>query len=75
MDSHDSAYISGKIPSACGDCEVFGRVEAVRIDHEVTVVFIDSWCLASVAAVEEFWEASLLGFVNRMHVKPGTVTG
>lgn len=75
MDSHDSTNISGEISSTCCDCKVFGRIEAVRIDHEVTVVLVNGWCLASIAAIEEFREGPLLGLVDRMHVKPCTVTG
>jgi len=73
VDSHYSANISSKIAPASGDCEIFRWVETVGVDHEVAIVFVDGWCLASIATIEELWEAFLLCIVDGVHIEPGAV--
>lgn len=73
MYAHDGANVSCKIPSACGDGEVLGWVEAVCVDHEITVVTVDGRGLAAVATVEEFWEGLALTVVDVAHVEPSRV--
>lgn len=73
VNPHYCTHISRKIPSASGHCKVLRRIKPVCIDHEITIVLIDSWSLASVTTVKEFWKCSLFCFVDRVHVKPGAV--
>lgn len=54
MYTHNSTDIASKIPSTGGHSEVFDRIEAIRIDHEISVVLVNSGGLAPVAVVEEF---------------------
>jgi hypothetical protein len=53
MDAHNRTDVSGKISPAGSDGKVLYWVEAVGVDHEVPVVFVDGWGLASVSIVEE----------------------
>lgn len=53
MHAHNCAHISGQVPSTGGDGEVLGRVQAVRVDHEVAVVAVYGRRLAAIATVEE----------------------
>ena len=39
--AHDSAYVSGEIPPACSDGEVFCRPETIRVDHEVPIILVN----------------------------------
>jgi hypothetical protein len=71
--AHDSTYIASQVPSACGYCEVLCRVQSVCVDHEITVVLVDSGCLAAVAVVEELRKCLLLDVVNSRHVEPRAV--
>lgn len=73
MNSHDGANISRKISSACCHGKIFHWIQAIGVDHEVSVVFVDSWCLAAITVVEEFRQRLFLKVVDLMHVEPGTV--
>lgn len=73
MHAHDGAHVSSQIPSACGDCEVFGRVETICVDHKVTVITVDGWGLAAIATVEELGKGLALTVIDVAHVKPGCV--
>lgn len=72
--THDRANIASKVTSTGCDGKIFHRVEPVGINHEVTIIFIDSWSLASVAVVEELGQRLALNVVNRVHVEPGAIT-
>lgn len=74
MYAHNGAYVSCEISSTGRDGEIFGRVEPVCVDHEVTVIFVNRWCLASVATVEELGQRFALEAVYLMHVEPSAVT-
>src|ERR1700709_2038692 len=73
--SHNSTNISSQISAAGGNGQVFNRVEAICIDHEISVVLVHSWSLTSISVVEEFRKSFSFNAVNFMHVEPGTVTG
>ena len=75
MNTHDGADISGQVPSAGGNGQVLGGVQAVRVDHEVAVVTVDSRRLAAVAAVEELGQGLALAVVDVAHVEPCRVAG
>ena len=75
MDSHDSANIASQISPACGHCEVFYGIQAVCVDHEVSVVLVDGWCLASIPTIEELGKRFLLEEMYCVHIEPGGVTG
>lgn len=75
MHSHDGTDIASQIPSTGRDGEVFGRVEAVCVDHEVAVVLIYSRSFAPVATVEKLCHGLSLNVVNCVHVEPSTVAG
>ena len=52
--------------------QIFGRIEAVGVDHEVPVGEIDLRSFAPVLPVEELRQGSLLDRVDRVVVKPRT---
>lgn len=70
MYTHDSTNVTSQVPPTRRNCEVFYWVETVGIDHEITIVFIDSRGLASISAVEELREGLLLDNVDVVHVEP-----
>ena len=74
MDSHDGAHISSKVSSARGHCEIFGWVDAISINHEVTVILVYRRRFAPISTVEEFRQGFPLQKVDGMHIEPGTVT-
>lgn len=53
--THDGANVTGKVPATSSHSKVLRGVQAVSVYHEVTVVLVDGWRLASVSVVEEFW--------------------
>ena len=67
------ADVAGQVPPAGRRGEVLGRVEAVRVDHEVAVAQINLGSLALVPAVEELREGALLDGVDAVVVEPGAV--
>src|SRR5258708_4879970 len=74
MDSHNSANISSQIPSASSDGQVLYGVQPVGVDHEVAVVLVDGWSLASVSVVEELWQGLSFDIIDVVHVEPAAVT-
>jgi len=74
MDAHNSAYISRQISPACRNCKIFDRIQTVCVDHEVSIVLIYCWCLASIPVVEEFREGLALNIIDLVHIKPSAVT-
>ena len=75
MHPHDCTNISRKISSTGRDGKVFGRVEAVGVDHEVAVVFVDDGGFASVSVIEELGQSLSFKRVDDVHVEPGAVAG
>ena len=73
MDSHDSANITGKISAASSHSQVFNMVQAIGVNHEISVVLVDRWSLAAVASVEKLAHGFLLDRVNLVHIKPTRV--
>lgn len=73
MHAHDGTDIARQIAAAGGDGKVLDRVQAVGVDHEVTVVLVYRWGLAPVPVVEELGQRFPLDVVDRVHVKPGAV--
>lgn len=71
--AHDGADVTGKVSPTGSDGQVFDRAEAVGVDHEITVVLVDSRSLASVSVVEELGHGLTLDAVDGVHVEPGTV--
>lgn len=53
MYSDNSAHISCQISPARSNGQVFGRVEAVRVDHKVAIVLVHCWSLATVLEIEK----------------------
>jgi hypothetical protein len=74
MHAHDGANVSSQIPSAGCDSEVLGRIQSIRIDHEIAVISVYSGRLAAVAIVEELWQGLALAIIDVSHVKPGCIT-
>jgi hypothetical protein len=74
MNSHDCADISCQVPSACGHRQVLHWVQTVCVDHEVSVILVYGWCLASISVVEELWESLSFNGVDLVHIEPSTVT-
>ena len=74
MDSHYGAYISSQISSTCSDRQVFLRIEAIGIYHEVAIILVDGGRLASVTVIEELGKSFLFDVGYLMHVEPGAVT-
>lgn len=74
MDSHDTTDISGQIAPARSDCKIFVRIKAVRIDHEVAIVFIDRRRLAAIPIVEKLRHGFPLNVVDFVHVEPPRIT-
>lgn len=75
VDTHDGADISRKVPPTCRDSQVFGRVQAVCVDHEIAIVLVDGRGLASVTGVEELGQGLAFEVVYLMHIEPGAVAG
>lgn len=74
MYSHDGADIASQVPSTRRDCEILDGIQAVGVDHKITVVLVDGRCFASVSTVEEFGQGFLFQRVYGLHVKPCAVT-
>jgi hypothetical protein len=74
MYAHDCANISSKISAASSEGKILARIETVGIDHEVAIVLVNGWSLASVPVVEELWQSLALNVVDRVHIKPSAVT-
>ena len=55
MHAHNGAHVARQVPPAGSYSEVFRRVQPVSVNHEVTVVLIDSGRLAPISVVEELW--------------------
>lgn len=72
MNAHDSANVTSQISSASGRSQVFRWIQAVRVNHEVSVRQVDFGCLAPVLAVEEFRQGPLFDRVDGVIVKPST---
>ena len=75
MNTHNSAHITGKVATASSDGQVLNGVQSISVDHEVSVIFVGSGCLATVAAIEELGESFLLNGVDSVHVEPCGVAG
>lgn len=75
MDAHYGANVSCKITPACCNGKVLDRIESVRVYHKVSVVFVDSWCFASIPTIEEFGKRLLLYGSNLMHIEPLAIAG
>ena len=75
MHSHDSANVTRKVSSAGSDGEILDWVQSIAVDHEISVVFVYCWCLASIPRIEEFWQRLLLDVVYRVHIKPSAIAG
>ena len=75
MNPHNRTDISSQISPASSDREVFYRIETVRVDLKVSVVFVYSWGFASISVVEDLWEGLSFDIVDLVHVKPGAVAG
>lgn len=70
MDAHNRTHITGKITATSSDSQVFDGVQAVGVDHEVTIVLVSCRRLAAVASVEELRERLLLDGIDGVHVEP-----
>ena len=75
VDAHDGADIASQVPPAGSDGEVLGGVQAVGVDHKVSVVFVHGRRFAAVAAVEELGQSLALAVVDVAHVEPGRIAG
>ena len=73
MYSHNSANVTGEVPPASCDCEIFGRIESIGIDHEIAIVLVDARRFAAIPTVEEFGDALHLCLMYCIHIKPGTI--
>lgn len=74
MYTHDSADITSEISPTSRNSQIFDRVEAIGINHEVPVVLVNSWSFASIPVVEKFWECLSFDVVDLVHIKPSAVT-
>ncbi len=73
MHSHDSADVAGQITPAGRAGQVLAGVQAVRVDHEVSVAHVDLWRFRFVLVVEVFGQGALLDLVDAGVVEPGSV--
>ena len=74
MNTHNCTNISSQVSPAGGNGQIFDWVKAIRVDHEVSVIFVDRWSFASVSVVEEFGEGLSFNIIDFVHVEPRTVT-
>ena len=74
MNSHNRTDISCQIPTAGGDSKILDRIQTIGVDHEISVVFINSGGLASIPAIKELCEGLLLNWMNGVHVEPRGIT-
>ena len=42
MDAHNGAYVAGEVPATSCHGQILGRPEPVRVDHKISIVFVDS---------------------------------
>lgn len=73
MHAHDGADVARQVSPARRARYVLGRVQAVRIDHEVAIRQVYLRGLGLVLAVEELGQGSLLHRVYRVVVEPRRV--
>ena len=74
MYPHDRANISSQISPASGNSQVFDWIKTVCVDHEVPIILVDCWSLASISIIEEFRQGFGFDFVYLAHVEPGAIT-
>jgi hypothetical protein len=53
MHPHDRSHVSSQIPPTRRHRQVLGRVQSIRIDHEIPVILVDLRRLAPVLAAEK----------------------
>ena len=70
MHSHDRPDISRQVPPTRRHGQVFGRVESIGVDHEISIVLVDLGRLAPVLAAEEFGQGFTLKGVHGTQVEP-----
>ena len=71
--THNRADISCQISPASSDRQIFYWIQTICVDHEISVVLVNSGRLASIPVVEEFWESFPFDSVDFVHVEPCAV--
>ncbi len=74
MDTHDSAHVPSKVTAASCDSKVLDWVQSVGVDHEISIILIDSGRLAAVPSVEELCQSLLLNRMDSVHIEPRRIT-
>jgi hypothetical protein len=70
MHSHDRSHVSSQIPPTRRHRQVLGRVQSIRIDHEIPVILVDLRRLAPVLAAEKLGQRFSFESVDRTQVEP-----
>lgn len=73
MHPHDTPHITRQIPPARRDCQIFTRIQAVRVDHEISVILVYARRLAAVLVAEELWDGAALDRVDGTEREPRRV--
>lgn len=73
--SHDCAHITSQVSPTGSQGEVFGRVEAITVDHKVAVVLVDGGHLGAISSIKKLGQGFFFQGVDLGEIEPGGIGG